>query len=184
MRYDRLYFQKMAIVDGEGNAVTHEVKETISSFQMYPMTMPFAVGGEAKKLPSNDWPDEDGLEEYVPEDGIPLQAYEIELQFGFRFDGATGQYGLYGLFGRAQAAMDAFRKYLTGRDGSGVWLMFFSEHTGVGRQKVRFSSMDPEPEYIKTKQGERLFCKVKLKIDDPVTQIRYDRTNNRLEEVV
>lgn len=163
-----------------GQSVEHELKETVSAFKWWCMSLPFAAGGEVKKLPTNDWPDEDGVEEYCPSDGLPLNAYEMELQFGFRWSGSNGPYGSNGRMGEAQAALDAFREYLTGRDGTGVWLMFYSEWNGIGRQKVRLVSISNEPEYIKTQQGEVLVCKVKLKVADPRTKVVPDWVNHKL----
>jgi hypothetical protein len=160
MAYEKIYIQKM------GTSTT--MKETSVDFGLYGMEIPFHLGGEAKELPSNDWPEYDGEEEYVPTGGLPLQAYEIKVRFGFKNDGNTSATG----YKTARKAMRDFRDYLTGRDAAGgVWMYILDEHTGIGRQKVRFVSMDDEPTYYKGNKGERLFFEVTLKVCDPVTDV-------------
>lgn len=180
MRYEKFYIQKMPTTTAGGQSVEYDLKETVSAFRWWCMSLPFAAGGEVKKLPTNEWPGDDGVEEYCPSDGLPLSSYDIELQFGFRWRGSNGPYGINNRMGEAQAALDTFREYLTGRDGTGVWLMFYSEWNGIGRQKVRLVSISNEPEYIKTQQGEVLVCKVKLKVTDPRTRVFPDWVHNKL----
>ena len=183
MSYEKFYIQKMPTAGANNTTVEYPLKETASAFRWYCMSLPFAAGGEVKKLPSNDWPEFDGVEEYAPSEGLPLSAYEIELQFGFKWHGSNGPYGINNRSGEAQAALDTFREYLTGRDGTGVWMMFYSEWNGIGRQKVRLVNVSNEPEYVKTKQGEILVCKVKLKVTDPRTKVVIDHVHNKLVTV-
>lgn len=153
--YKKLYLQK----EETGSVM----KETVADFGMWVMAdTPFKMGGEAKSLPSNDWIEDDGVEEYVP-DVLPMKDYDLKIRFGFKASTASQ---------KANAAITAFRDYLTGRDTTypGVWLKMYFEGYGIGRQKVRFSSMS-EPEYWTSGDCERAIFEVTFKVDDPVTEM-------------
>lgn len=155
--YKKLYLQK----EETGSVM----KETVEDFGMWVMAdTPFKTGSEAKSLPSNDWIEDNGIEEYVPASGgLPLKAYDMKIGFGFKNENGTPS---------ANAAIVAFRDYLTGRDSTypGVWLKMYFEGYGIGRQKVRFSSMT-DPEYWTSGNSERAFFEVTFKVDDPVTEM-------------
>lgn len=164
---NKIYIQKMSRTVNNV-LVTYPLKETVANFSMYPMRISTGMGGEAKELPSNDWPEWDGIEEYVPEEGIPLRSYDMEINFGYRYDGTITTGGI----GHAKAAVRSFIDYLRGADGTGVWMRLYCEHTLTGMNKVRFLSVDmKDDDFYRLKRGERLFFTVKLRVTDPVTRI-------------
>lgn len=146
-----------------------EVKDTAADFGWWVMDAPFHVGGEMKELPSNDWPDEDGLEVFVPPTGQYSKSYDIEMKFAFRYDAGSADWSSHG---RAKAALNAFRNYLSGRDGSGVMMKVYSEHGDSGRQGVYLLEISDNPTYYCKEQGrERAFIVVKMRVTDPLTDI-------------
>ena len=122
--------------------------------------IPFKVKGDAKELPSNDWHDEHGSEEFIP-DELPMKAYDTTVSFVFK-----------GAKGTAGAKIKSFLDYLA---NGGRFKMYVEEYK-MGRQHVRYDSYDPNAEYIDddddNKDGEDIILfKVKLQVNDPETQI-------------
>lgn len=172
---NKLYIQKMTFTDSQGTQHVGTLKETIANFGLYPMRISTGMGGEAKDLPSNDWPEWDGIEEYAPEEGIPLKSYDMEIGFGYRYDGTITT----GVTGHSKTALKTFINYLRGADGSGVWMRLYCEQTLTGMNKVRFVSCDvPDDDFYRLRKGERVFLTVKLRVTDPVTEII--KSNNQL----
>ena len=78
MEYYRIYMQK----ESDGAVVI----DTISSFGLYCMDIPFKVADSVKEPVSRDWHDEDGVDEYIPKEGLRMSAYEMDVKFGFKGD--------------------------------------------------------------------------------------------------
>lgn len=172
MNFEKVYLQKMDGTDSEGNAVSYPLKETIKDFRMYCYAIPFNIGVDAKDLPSYEWTDGDGTDEYVPA-VIPMKSYDMEMTFAFKTN-STGEAAVYAKL---------LRDYLTGRDGTGASLMIYSTYTGIGRRNVRYLKGDNAPKFYKTKQGERLLYKVTVKVSDPVTDVTYNTADGKLENI-
>lgn len=88
---------------------------------------------EVKDLPSNDWADEDGTDEYIPAT-LPVKSAELTLKVGYK--GAVEQW---------EAQLDAFLDYLTGNDGSGAELMIYIPYYHMGRVGRLEKVGKPEP---------------------------------------
>lgn len=168
MRWEKIYFQKLP---REGESTSFPLMETISVWRLYGGDVPFIVGGEAKDLPSNDWGDEDGLEEWIPEEGIPLKSYDMEVSFFYKGDPSEGL-----------KRISSFRDYLTGRDGNSTTMLIFSEHSLTGTE-VRFVGMSPKPEYIRTNRGVVLKTTVTLKVVDPRIKVSYNKSSKKLTKI-
>ena len=150
--YYKTYMQK----EQAGSAV----KEDIGDFGMYCMELPFTVGGQAKELTSRDWAEEDGKDVYVP-DELKMQQYTLKAKFGCK-----------GEKNSANASIRAFMDYLTGRDGSGVYLKLYSEYTMIGRRHVRFSKLSDEATLVRNDEdGDILVIQIEFTVDDPVTDV-------------
>ncbi len=189
MSYKKLWIQKMPYTsrsvttnNGQVSVVESQVvpesiaNDTSEKWGIWCMDIPFHVGGEAKDLPSNDWGDLDGIEEYLPQDGLHFKEYDITIKFGWKSESAVSPYLT------ANAAMKAFREYLSGReqrqDGNndtysvGVYMMIYHEGTNIGRRNVRFVSMSDQPTYIWSNNNKvRAIFDVKLRINDPLTDV-------------
>lgn len=156
MEPEKIYVQKMT---GEGSAEA-EVKELGADFGFYGMEIPFTVAADAKEPSRNDWKDEDGDEEYLPEDGLRLQAFETELKLGYK-----------GAKGSANAKIEALLEYLTGRDGTGARFKLYSTYTKKGYSDVRFAGLSDDAELVRDEDGDILVVTVTLKVNDPVTRV-------------
>jgi len=155
MTAEKIYIQKIIEEDG-----TSETKETGQDFGFYGMEIPFTMQAEAKEPSKNDWKDEDGDDEYIPEDGLRMQAFEIELKLGYK-----------GTKDTANAKLEALLKYLTGRDGSGARMKIYSTYTKIGYNEVRFVSISDDAELVRDADGDILVVTITLKVNDPVTKV-------------
>jgi len=155
MAIEKLYIQKITNSDTES-----ETKETGSDFGFYGMEIPFMMQAEAKEPSRNDWKDEDGDDEYIPQNGLRIQAFEIEIKLGYKGSKDT-----------ANAKLEAFLKYLTGRDGSGARMKIYSTYTKIGYNEVRFVSISDDAELVRDTDGDILIVTITLKVNDPVTKV-------------
>ena len=146
-----IYFKKM-----KDDA---SVVDTLSDWGIVCKDFPFKLYGEAKELPSFDWKDEDGDDEYVP-DELKISAYEIEVEFAYK-----------GAMDSANTKIRGFLDYLTGRGVTGAELMVYDTYTKIGRQSVRFVSVGDDVFYRQEDGGDVVVFVVTFKINDPVTEI-------------
>lgn len=146
-----IYFKKM-----KDDA---SVVDTFDRWGIVCKSFPFKLYGEAKELPKYDWKDEDGDDEYVP-DELPIAAYEVEVEFVYKGEVNT-----------ANTNVKDFLDYLTGRDGTGAELAVYDTYTMIGRQKVRFVSVDEDVFYRQEGGCDVVVFSVTFKVNDPVTDI-------------
>ena len=157
----RLYIQK-----AKKDSV---VKETIDDFSMFLKDAQFKPFPEAKELYSNEWYDEDGSDEYIP-DVLEMASYTLSLEFAYK-----------GTKESAYEAIKTFVDYLTGRDGSGAEMSFYSTYLGFGRRSVRFVSIDDSAELVREcAGGDILIFKVTFKVNDPIYDVKAEYTNGKV----
>ena len=135
------------------------VVDTLDNWGIVCKDFPFKLYGEAKDLPSHDWKDEDGDDEYIP-DELKIAAYEMDVEFVYK-----------GAVESANTNIRAFLDYLTGRGGTGAELMVYDTYTKIGRQGVRFVSVDEDVFFRQTEYGDVVVFSVAFKVNDPVTDI-------------
>lgn len=150
-----IYFKKM-----KDDAL---VVDTLDNWGIVCKDFPFKLYGEAKELPSHDWKDEDGDDEYIP-DVLPIATYEMEVEFAYKGDMFT-----------ANSNIKGFLDYLTGREGDGAEFMCYDTFTRIGRQKMRFVSVS-EDIFHRDQNNSEYGCdvivfSVTFKVNDPVTEI-------------
>lgn len=145
-----IYFRKM------NDAL---VVDTLDNWGIVCKDFPFKMYGEAKELPSNDWKDEDGDDEYIPSE-LKIASYELEVEFVYKGDMNT-----------ANTNIKAFLDYLTGRGGTGAEFMVYDTFTKIGRQHVRFVSVDDDIFWRQEDGGDVVVFVVTFKVNDPVTDI-------------
>lgn len=151
MDCDKVYFQK----EKDGSVLV----ETSEEWGVYCSDIPFTIATKAKELTSRDWYDEDGLDEYVPEE-LKMSAYDIEVDFICKGDRSTSIDKISNMI-----------NYLTGRDGSGVLMKAYCSLTGIGRQHVRFKELKDDAQLIHDTE-EILTFTIVLQVGDPVTEVR------------
>jgi hypothetical protein len=127
---------------------------------------PFKIFGKAKDLPSQKWPDEHGVEEYVPKT-LFLDSYDMEVEFAYK-----------GSMFSANLAIISFLNYLTGLDGTnfGAELLVYDTYTQIGRRKVRFLSTSNDLIVRNEWDGDLFTFTVTFRVNDPVTDIFFETT--------
>lgn len=135
------------------------VVETIEGFGLYCVDIPFKVAGDVKEVSSRDWKDENGLDEYIPADGLKMSPYDIDVKFGYKGDK-----------GGANAAVNSLVTYLM----SG-YVSIYDTYTGIGRQKVRFVKLNDNAELVRDDDGDILIFSVTFKVCDPITNIKLSK---------
>lgn len=156
MEPEKIYVQKMTAEDEPAA----QVRELGSDFGFYGMEIPFVPFGEAKEPSRNDWKDEDGDDEYLPESGLKMQAFEVGIKLGYK-----------GSKDSANGKIAALLDYLTGRDGTGPRMKIYSTYTKIGYNDVRFVSLDDDAELVRSGDGDILVITVTLKVNDPATRV-------------
>ena len=139
------------------------VVDTLDSWGIVCKDFPFKMYGEAKELPSNDWKDEDGEDEYVPS-VLPIASYEMEVEFAYKGDANS-----------ANVKIRSFLDYLTGRDGGGAEMMVYDTYTMIGRQHVRLVSVSDDVFYRQESDGDVVVFAVTFKVNDPMTDIKLSK---------
>lgn len=139
------------------------VVDTFDNWDIVCKDFPFKLYGEAKELPVTDWKDEDGDDEYIPKE-LKIASYEMDVEFVYKGDMNT-----------ANTKIKGFLDYLTGRGGTGAELMVYDTYTKIGRQKVRFVSVDDDVFYRQEEGGDVVVFVVTFKVNDPVTDITLEK---------
>ena len=124
------------------------VVETIESFWLYCVDIPFKVAGDVKEVSSRDWKDENGVDEYIPTDGLKMSAYEIDVKFGYKGD----------KFGANKAIRSLLSLLSSG------YMSIYDTYTGIGRQKVTLVKLNDNAELVRDGDGDILIFSVTLKV--------------------
>lgn len=152
MKYEKVYIQKI----GTGSPV----KETIADFDIYCADMPFKLFVEAKAPSKRDWFDEHGDDEYMPNGGLKLKAYTIDVRFCCKGDKYS-----------SNEKIKKFINYLTGLDGSGAEMKMYCTWTKIGRKGIRFDKLNDKAELLRDEDGDTLVFTITFKVNDPITDI-------------
>lgn len=151
MKYYKFYVQK----ETDGAAV----KEMGEDFGFYETESKFYGGNEVKGVAKRDWHDEDGDDEFAPK-AQKYKAYEMSVKFGYKGSKFT-----------ANDKLEALKDYLNGGT-----MKFYDSYNMVGRQNVRFEGIPDDAELVRdTEDGDILIVTVKLKVNDPKTNIKLSK---------
>ena len=117
-------------------------------------SFPFDIYPEMKDIPKNDWFDEDGDEEFVPD--VPVfKAYEAEVEFIYEGARDTGY-----------TNVRSFLNYLATNGLNKI----YDSYTSIGKQNVRYQKQSDAKLY-RNSTKEYIVFKVNLKFNDPTTMI-------------
>lgn len=152
MKYEKVYIQKMK----QGATI----KETVADFDIYCAEMPFKLFVEAKDPSRRDWMDEHGSDEYIPESGLKMQSYTMDVKFCCKGDKYS-----------SNAKIQKFVKYLTGMDGTGATMLMYCTWTKIGRSDIRFDKLNDKAELIRDEDGDTLVFTITFKVNDPVSDV-------------
>lgn len=153
---EHIYIQKMS-----GEATNpHPCYDVLEEFKLWGKEIPFKVGGEIKGVFTQEWVDEDGDDELVP-DVLMMKGYEMKWQLAYKGDKDS-----------ANRNINRFVEYLTGRsDGGGAMFYLYSTYTGIGRRYVRFVRLEDDAKLERKADYDLLIISIVLKVNDPSTEI-------------
>lgn len=117
--------------------------------------IPFKIFPELKDIPSRDWLDENGDDEYIP-DSPCYKAYELECSFVYIGDNKN-----------ANTQIKSFIKYLA----EGGAFKFYDTYTQIGRTNVRYLKYSEDVLYRRDNEKDIVVFNVTLKVNDPITDI-------------
>lgn len=150
------------------------VVDILDAYNIAVAEFPFKKNPKVKALPSRDWAGTDGLDVYVPVDGLPINSYDLEVTF------------LYvGTENTIREDLSKFIDFLCGRiPGKNTdsiqsgRLAIYDEHVGMGRKDVVVSEVDNELFYCSEYDKDAVAkFKVKFTVYDPTTDVRESKTN-------
>lgn len=160
-QFYKIYLQK--------EAEDAPLKETIFEWGIYCKDIPFKMVAEAKSLTERDWADEQGKDVYVPEK-LMMKGYEMTITLCCKGDKFS-----------ANTALNALIEYMTGADGNGVYMKMYCDYTKIGRRHIRFLSLEDNAELVRNDEdGDILVFSIKVSVDDPVTVVTPQYTNNEI----
>lgn len=164
-KWRNFYLQKMG-VDGSSNP--YPVYESVLQWGIWCKDIPFKLYEGVKEPANRKWYDEHGDDEFIPSDGLRMEAYTMEIEFGCKLmsgvsDGTTTMPTVTDV----KEKVSAFLEYLR---TSGAMKMY-SSYTGIGRQQVRLDSVNDNGKWKNENGQQFLIFKVKLKVNDPITNV-------------
>lgn len=133
-------------------------------------TNPYPALPNPKEPYRNDWPGEDGDDEYTEQ--MHYEAFETEVRFYVKtFASST------------QSAREVMLSQLTSffetiRHGE---FELYDTYTGVGYRKVRYAGFS-DPEYLARGNWARLKFTAAFKVNDPVTRMKLTSSEGADEE--
>lgn len=150
-KYDGKSYTKGSVVD------------ILDTYNIGCVDFPFDMAPKTRKPPEREWYGEDGKDIFVRNDGLPLEDYDIDVEFCYK--GTVDEIG---------SDMSSFLDYIRGRntDAVGGRLVLYDEHVGFGRKDVIVDEVDPQMYSADASDPDALFdFKVKFHVYDPATVI-------------
>lgn len=135
------------------------VNDIVADFDIWCSNIPFDIGMDVKEPVVRDWQDEDGEDAYLGK-SLRFSAYDMTVKWCCKGDKFS-----------ANAKIDKFLKYLSGRDGSGLKMRIYCDWTQKGRRHVRLKSVSREAELHRDETGDVVVFSTVLRVEDPVTEI-------------
>lgn len=164
-KWRNFYLQKMGVDEHDS---PYPIYESVLQWGIWCKDIPFQLASKVKEPAKRNWYDEDGDDEFVSGDGLRMEAYTMEVEFGCKImsnvkDGSTTMPTITDV-------RNSVKTFLTYLRNSGHMKMY-SSYTGIGRQNVRLESIDDKGKFKKDGGQEFLIFKVKFKVNDPVTDV-------------
>lgn len=157
------------------------VVDLLEDYRIAVMEFPFKKNPKAKALPSRDWAGTDGLDVYVPVDGLPVASYDMEVTFLYVGTEET-------IRGDISDFIDFLYGRKPGRNTDSIQsgrLTIYDEHVGMGRKDVVVSEVDNELFYCSEYDKDAVAkFKVKFTVYDPTTDVRPSVNNGVVENLI
>lgn len=162
--YKPFYIQ----VASGGGKVCHDTSE----WGLVAQTNPYPALPNPKEPYRNDWPGEDGDDEYTEQ--MHYEGFETEVRFYVKTFSTDTQSAHEVLVSQ----LNSF--FSTVRHGE---FEFYDTYTSIGYRKVRYAGYG-NPEYLARENWARLMFTVTFKVNDPVTRMKLTSYVNEEEETV
>ena len=154
-KWRNFFLQRMG-KDGNGNA--YPVCESVATWGIWCKNIPFKLFDRVKAPAKRTWYDEHGDDEYIPKEGLYLEAYTMKVEFGCKKMSSVND---------VRQNVGQFLAYLQ----SSGHMKLYSSHTRIGRQDVRLDSVSDNATWKTDAEGEFLIFEVTLNVADPKTDI-------------
>lgn len=151
-----------------GGKVCHDTSE----WGLVAQTNPYPALPNPKEPYRNDWPGEDGDDEYTAQ--MHYEAFEMQVGFYVKCFDSDGQTAA----GVLRSQLDSF--FAAIRHGE---FEVFDSYTRLGFRKVRFAGYGDE-EFLSRANWARLMFTVTFKVNDPVTRMKLTSYVNEEEETI
>lgn len=162
--YKPFYIQ----VASGGGKVCHDTTE----WGLVAQTNPYPALPTPKEPYKNEWPGEDGDDEYTAQ--MHYEAFEMQVGFYVKCFDSGGQTAA----GVLRSQLDSF--FAAIRQGE---FEVFDSYTQLGFRKVRFAGYGDE-EFLSRDNWARLMFTATFKVNDPVTRMKLTSYVNEEEETV
>lgn len=164
-KWNNFFLQKMGV---DNTNTPYPIYESVATWGVFCKKIPFKIFDKVKAPAKRSWYDENGDEEYIPADGLKLEAYTMKVEFGCKKIAINNQYGSASV-NDVREKVGKFLEYLR---KSGM-LNVYSSHTRIGRQNVRLESVGESGTWITEEDGtEFLVFEVTFKVNDPSTDVK------------
>lgn len=162
----RNFFLQKSGVDTNGSP--YPTCESVATWGVWCKEIPFVIYDKVKAPAKRTWNDEHGDDEYVPADGLFLEAYTMKVEFGCKKmnqlrDGSTTISDVEDVREKVGLFLDYLRQ-------SGM-MMMYSSYTRTGRKDVRVDSISDDAKWVSEEGVEFLIFEVTFKVNDPVTDV-------------
>lgn len=152
---------------------------TETQFGMVVSEIPFRFVGDVKEPYGNDWKDEHGADVYLPDEGLKMKSYDMDVTFIYK-----GPRTVNNTQKTFTQDLRSFINYLTGNDSTtsggtttyyGSRLTIYDTYNAVGRQDIYVKSISPDvfvrqPVNNGTTQEIARFT-IKFTVCDPMTDV-------------
>jgi hypothetical protein len=142
------------------------VYESVATWDVWCKEVPFRLYGKVKDPAKRSWYDEHGDDEYIPSDGLFLEAYTMKVQFGCKRVGDDSESEIK----NDDYVRQHVREFLEYLRTSGMMKMYCT-HTGIGRQQVRLESVGDSATWVNEDGQAFLVFEVEFKVNDPNTDV-------------
>ena len=140
--------------------------DTLAAYGLFIKHSPYKVFPQIKNIVTQDWPDENGEDVWLPRTGIVNKAYDYDAEFIYYADDGM--------------ATENIRKFCDMIKGK--WLQIYDTYTGMGRRAVYVTEFDADPPFKRRKiqlteaNGQPairdyVYFNVKFRVNDPSTNI-------------
>lgn len=162
----RFYFLEPTVVDNELNWSNPIIHDTYQKWDIVCKSFPYDIMGESKDIPTTDWPDEDGVEFYIPSNmQLPLKSQTVSIEFVCCSNNARNN-------------VRSFIRFVTGRDGSGSLIGIYDTYTGLSGINVVYKKFSNDI-YKKVKNDKDIITfKVEFTFTEPMDMDRVIRPMN------